>query len=167
MMGCGWWQWNNGKLWVVAVKLWLIVGGCWWQQQNYGWLWVVVAGHELLFLVVSFSNVHTFDIFSYNWLSQKFLVVKVCIFQSLKYSCDRDTTYIFFCLWKRQKMFIEVTCFILYEIQFILYEIQFICFILYEMQFLIENAYHIYSKECLCLKEHLSRISTPFLTWNI
>ena len=106
MMGCGWWQWNNGKLWVVAVKLWLIVGGCWWQQQNYGWLWVVVAGHELLFLVVSFSNVHTFDIFSYNWLSQKFLVVKVCIFQKLKiFLWQRYNLHIFLFMEKTKNVY--------------------------------------------------------------
>ena len=106
MVSCGWWQWNNGRFCLVAVKLWLLMGGCWWQQQNYGWLWVIVAGHGWLFLVVWFSNVHTFDIFSYNWLSQKFLVVKVCIFQKLKiFLWQRYNLHIFLFMEKTKNVY--------------------------------------------------------------
>ena len=38
IVGCGW-------LWVVATKLWVVVGG---WQQNYGWSWMVAqlnSGH--------------------------------------------------------------------------------------------------------------------------
>ena len=30
--------------WVVALKLWLIVGEHGWWQRNYSWSWMVVGG---------------------------------------------------------------------------------------------------------------------------
>ena len=52
--------------WVVAAKLWLIVGGRGWWWQNFGWLLVVVAGggkimadREWSWMVAQFSNAHS------------------------------------------------------------------------------------------------------------
>ena len=48
MAGRGWSSVVGGRsyywLWVVAAKLWLVMGGRRWWRQNYGWSWVVVSG---------------------------------------------------------------------------------------------------------------------------